>query len=184
MKLLVFLFLSFNLYADIDLVWKHLMKYEGKELMKEPTGDYSKYGIRDFAVREYNKRYNKNLKTAKLKEGDAKKIFEELYYKRYRLGNIQSKKIKVVATDTVYNQGIAGIILIQKSLNSIKKDSKLDVDGVIGSRTIKSINSIDEEVFLAQLKKERERYYRSRKNFDIYGDGWLKRLNEISKLKI
>lgn len=175
--ILIFTLLYTTSYGDINPLWDHLIKFEGKKIIKEPTGDYSKYGLRSFFIKEYNKKYYTNYTIKSLNEEQGKKIFEEFFYKKYLINGIENENARIIITDTIYNQGIAGIILIQKSINKSLGEEILKIDGVIGAETINALNKIDFETFKKNLKNKRIAYYKTRKHFKKYGKGWLNRLD-------
>lgn len=163
------------------IIWDHLLKMEGTKVVKEPTGDYSKFGLRSFYVKEYNKKFKKKLKVRNLKEENARDIFREVFYKKYKINQIENLDKKIVITDTIYHQGTAGIVLIQRALNKLKEENEktLEEDGVFGKETLQAINKVDSNEFKKILRNKRISYYKTRKNFKRYGKGWLKRLNTV-----
>lgn len=163
--------------CEIEYIWKHILKYEGHILVKEPTGDYSKFGIRNFILKEYNQTHNKKLNLKNLSEKEAKQVFIKQFYKKYRIEKIDGFRKQLIIIDTIYNQGTVGITLIQQSI--IESDIDIPIDGVFGSLTITALNKIPEDMFISNLKNKRKKYYRTRKNFKKYGNGWLQRIENL-----
>lgn len=112
---------------------------------------------------------------------EGKKVFEKFYYDKYRLNSISNFNIKLITIDTIYNLGVVGIKLIQKSINEIS-DQNICIDGIFGTQTIKALNSVDEHLYIEKLKILRIEYYKTRNHFKKYGNGWLRRINEITSL--
>ena len=54
-------------------------------------------------------------------------------------------------------------------------------DGVIGSDTLRKINNLTLQEIIILFSRAKEDYYRSCKNFDTFGKGWLNRINEVKK---
>lgn len=70
------------------------------------------------------------------------------------------------------------INLLQKTFNGLSV-AKISEDGNFGTLTLKAVNlpPIRHENFYARYKSLAEAYYRSLPDFDVFGNGWLNRLN-------
>jgi len=88
--------------------------------------------------------------------------------------------------DIFFNGGYnAGAVITQRALKRYKPSEEITVDGVLGSRTIAVINSVqDHEKFIDLITEERIAYYKSLTSWEKYGKGWEKRINAYrAKLK-
>ncbi len=70
------------------------------------------------------------------------------------------------------------IELLQKTFNGLS-NTKIGEDGKFGAMTLKAINlpPIQHENFYARYVSLAEAYYRSLKDFEVFGNGWLSRLH-------
>lgn len=71
------------------------------------------------------------------------------------------------------------IKLLQKTFNDLSQ-SKISEDGSFGTGTLRAVNlpPIVHPNFYLSYLKQAEAYYRSLKDFDVFGKGWINRLNK------
>lgn len=69
------------------------------------------------------------------------------------------------------------IELLQKTFNGLS-NTKIGEGGNFGAMTLKAVNlpPIRHENFYLRYQKLADAYYRSLKDFEVFGNGWLKRL--------
>lgn len=158
---------------SVDVVIRH-------EVGNKPNGGYTndpddpggetKWGI--------SKRAYPHLDIKSLSREDACRIYYTDWWCRYRIREIEDEQVacKVLDMAVPMGPGDAGRYL-QIALNSL--GARLEVDGIIGSKTLAAVNAVDGRLVLPILRaltalhayKEVERRPASRK----YLDGWLKR---------
>lgn len=167
---------------SFNLVIKKLIVNEGgytdgKNQVKDmPTN----MGIQQSTLDFYNKlkpgkNFPKDVKNLQLNQ--AIEIYKDLYWDNTKIPEIRNTRLKFAIFD-MNVMGGAGFVL-QKSLNAYL-DSKLVVDGVIGSMTIDAVNSIsDDHVddFMKVLKFVRIEYLKNTPNWPTACNGWLQRTN-------
>jgi lysozyme family protein len=120
-----------------------------------------------------------------ISEQDAK----DIYYKRFWLANnidkIKTQKIAEIICDWIINSG-AGIAVprVQKIVSQVT-GKQIAISGKIDNETLKAINTANQSKLYAEIWKAREQFYRditaANPNFDIFIDGWLRRINDFPK---
>ena len=110
---------------------------------------------------------------------DAKVYIWRHWYTKYSLDEILSPTIASKALDIIYNFGpTRGVKTVQKSCNSFGHG--LRVDGKLGPRTLRAINSTDDAQLLSEMRKTQRRWYlhlinRRPEIYQKYERGWLRR---------
>lgn len=184
-----FIFIGFNLTYSCDNIEVHkkiveyVLEHEGDKILKTKY-EYSKYGIRNSLLKNYNKKYKLNYTIKTLTKEKASEVSLDLM-KEYKIMKIEKCNIKLIIYDLFYNAGPkAGTIISQKSINRYFYNMKIKEDGIMGQETIESLNKIDDlETFIAIFTEERLKYYSSLKNWEKYKNGWMKRINSFFEKK-
>ena len=167
-----------------ELIISEVLSHEGDKLVKTQK-ELSKYGIRNFLLIEYNKKFDKNYEIKSLTESQAREIAEHLLTE-YRLNEIKHSYSQMMIFDIFFNGGYnAGAVITQRALKKYKPSENIEIDGILGSKTIAIINSVqDHEKFIDLITEERINYYKSLTGWELYGKGWEKRiLSYRTKLK-
>lgn len=176
---------------DINIqIIEQILKFEGGDLVDNAT-EYSKYGLTKQFINKYNKKYKTQYVVKKLSKDDAVKIMTNMM-KDTRVSEIKNPEIRVLVFDTLYNSGNyrAGLIT-QATINyyyrvySKGRKNVISEDGILGTNTIKYLNKIDKpEIFKQLFIYERLNSYKKLNNWNKYGNGWTKRIIEVSNLDI
>lgn len=157
-------------------LFNELVKIEGIELTHDVNG-LSKFGMTVEQVKSYNTITRKKLRIETLTYSQCLDIYDTLYYKGMRIGEIKDNRARIHINDFVYNS-FNGVKVIQDTLREFGYN--LESDNVIGSKTILAINSMgNSEVFLKRLKKKRLCYLKALKIWKKYGKGWKRRVDEL-----
>lgn len=148
------------------------------------SGGLTKYGI--------SLRYLKDEKIDINKDGDSDKddiralskqeaiaIYKKDWWDKYNYEAINDVKVATKIFDMAVNMGpIEAHKLTQQALNHLLM-SKLQVDGVLGAKTIASINAQHEGDMLQELREEQKDFYlrliTNKPALKIYEKGWLAR---------
>lgn len=108
--------------------------------------------------------------------GRWKDILKTLYWDKWRADGIRSQGVAEMLTDWVWASGSYGIRIPQSILG-------VDVDGVVGAKTLAAVNARDGEQLFAQLRHERrefvDRICKSRPANRKFRQGWLNRINDL-----
>ncbi|MGL4652813.1 MAG: hypothetical protein ACRDB6_08860 [Cetobacterium sp.] len=160
-----------------EIIISEVLSHEGDKLVRTQK-ELSKYGIRNFLLLDYNKKFEKNYEIKTLTEEQAREIAEHLLVD-YRLDEIKHSYSQMMIFDIFFNGGYnAGAVVTQRALKRYRPSEGIVVDGVLGSKTIAVINSVqDHEKFIDLITEERIAYYKSLNSWEQYGKGWEKRIN-------
>ena len=149
-----------------EFALKKMLKNEGcYSDNPSDSGGKTKYGI--------SKKSYPNLNIKKLTESQAKKIYKKDYWDRLKLDNINNLNIASSIFDFAVNVGN------NRATKIVQKIVKTKVDGIIGKKTIRAINSYDSLLLDLYFTLEKIRFYielveKNRKNYTFIL-GWLKR---------
>jgi hypothetical protein len=148
-------------------------------LIDQPTN----MGITQPTLDDYNKsnpdfNFPKDVKDLTKKQ--AKQIYNEKYYDKRNIGDIDNKRIR----DAVFDMGVMSNYnnvgkIVQKTLNETQ-NANLAADGKIGAKTKGALNNIpanEIDNFMSALKENRLEYLRGLKEWAKYGKGWTNRTN-------
>lgn len=120
----------------------------------------------------------------KLSYKTALKIYKKNYWDDKNLGELTDQNVANIIYDGCVNQG-------SDAMRSIVRDAleengvKISDDDVIFSKEVlKRANNVNAENLFKSIKKYREDRYKEAETFSRHGEGWLKRLDNISYLPI
>lgn len=103
-------------------------------------------------------------------------ILKNLFWDKWKADEIENQSVANILVDWVWASGSYGIKLPQKILG-------VNIDGIVGPKTIAAVNAQDSEKLFKAIKAERiafiERICQSRKANNRYKKGWLNRINDI-----
>jgi lysozyme family protein len=166
-----------------ERLWKFILSWESVKFVNDPRdrGGATKMGITLNTWKAYGYDKNKdgkiNAEDIKLlSENDAKKIFYEKFWNRYKADKINDANIANLLVDWLWNGGIYAITKVQSFFG-------LKSDGIVGEMTIAAINKGEGHATFNKLWKLRADYYKSLNNPTFY-NGWMNRLNSIQYGKL
>lgn len=154
------------------------------DLVFKNERELSKYSIRENILNEYNNKYNTNYRIETLTKNQAIEISAELV-KKYRINEIKDNYFKLIIFDTIFSIGyFRGSSILQKSLNRYYGKT-VKIDGIMGSKTINLLNKVkDSERFIQIFLNERLTYYKNLKEWKIYKNGWIIRIDNLKNNKL
>ena len=166
-----------------DAAFEKLKEVEGgytngrNQIKDEPTN----MGIKQSTLDKYNKKFhNKNFPkdVEHLELEHAKEIYKDEYWNNTKIPNIENDRIRNAVFDmNVMSNPNIMTKTVQNALNSYA-NAGLEVDGVMGSKTINAINSISSNQvsdFMDVLKSERMESLRGMINWPTAKNGWKDR---------
>lgn len=170
--------------AKIDILAPFILSSEGGyNKVKGDNGGATNKGVTLATWRRYG--YDKDLDgdiderdVMLITEYDAiYEIMKPVYWDKWRADEIRTQAIANLLVDWYWNSGKYGIRLPQKILG-------VQMDGIVGPKTIAAINSYPDQHRLFELLwKEREDYFKrivtADKTQKKFLAGWLNRLNAI-----
>lgn len=151
--------------SNFDIAFDVLMKVEGG-LVDDPhdIGGLTKFGISQKAY--------PNLDIESLTLEQAKEIYKKDYWDKCRCDELPPS-FDVAVFDTAVNMGcVKAVILLQKAIRE-------KVDGVIGPKTIETVNKAGQDE-LRRLLLYRLFEYSLSYGYVHYKNGWFDRLLTIS----
>jgi len=115
-----------------------------------------------------------------LKKATAIEIFETNYWRKIKGDYINSQELANIFMDGVVNhESTKGIKMMQETLNEIGQN--VSVDGIVGPKTIKAINSTDYALLHNRYRERRRRFYyaiiAARPHQEENINGWINRLD-------
>lgn len=133
----------------------------------DPGGE-TKFGI--------SKRSHPDLDIRDLSVGEAKSIYRKEYYEDTNINCLSDYKLTRKVFDVGVNIGPKrAITFLQSTMNDLGYE--LEVDGILGPKTLDTVNSHDAQVEIIKLFKDRvKKYYKSLKS-KRFEKGWLRRLD-------
>lgn len=113
----------------------------------------------------------------KLAEDDARYIAKKIFWDYFLADFILNESVAQFIVDWGYNSGRKTVAKIVQRL------VKVEVDGIVGPRTLTAVNAADQEWLFNQLKIERKVFLNSiikrRPDQIVFYDGWMNRVNSF-----
>jgi|GEM_PF-109236 len=161
-----------------EKIFDYLLKVEGGYTDdKHDKGGKTKYGIIEEEAREFG--YKGDMQN--LTMDFAKNIYLKKYYLGNKLDKVTNDKVALSICDWAVNSGKNGIKNAQIAINQLT-NANLDVDGIIGNKTLEALNTVDPEKFLEVYHNLQRIYYRSKvaddKTQENFLAGWLNRVQK------
>lgn len=168
--------------ANADILWPFIKSFEGG-FSDHPNdaGGATNMGVTIGTWRKqgYDKDGDGDIDVDDLRlisEEDAKSIFIRNYWDRWKADQIQDQSIANILVDWVWGSGANGIKIPQRML-------RVQVDGVVGPKTLAALNAQEPKSFFEALRRERENYFEricvTRPANRVFLKGWLRRLWSI-----
>ena len=160
--------------ADFKTYSKLILKVEGGYVNDpDDPGGETKFGI---SKRSYPKEDIKNMTPER-----ALAIYKRDFWDAPGYGGINSEELAYKVFEMGVNVGSErASILLQEAINDLSLFN-LTEDGVIGPKSLKAINSMNEELLLERFKERCKGYYTSLVSVSPkkrkYLKGWLNRVN-------
>jgi lysozyme family protein len=109
-------------------------------------------------------------------------IYKNFYWDKMKLDNFPSG-IDFLMFDFGVNSGPKNATkILQRSLNRIQT---IEVDGILGSQTLKRVNKTPVDILVENMLQERNLFYRKIVSNDptqqVFLKGWINRLNNVSE---
>jgi lysozyme family protein len=159
---------------SLELVLKHEGGYTGPQGLKGDAGGETMMGVTKAAWSTWLKRHIEDGEMAKLTVADITPFYKALYWDKSYCNQLPPA-LAYMVFDASVNMGVGqSIRLLQKSLGCVS-------DGVIGPNTMKAINDADVKTLINKFSTQKEQFYKSLGNFNLFGKGWLRRVAEVQQ---
>lgn len=99
-------------------------------------------------------------------------IFRKGYWDRWQADKIRSQSIANLLVDFVWASGMHGITKVQQLLG-------VKADGIVGPKTLEALNALPSDVAFQRIWNRRKQFIEGLKNYNVFGAGWMNRLNSI-----
>lgn len=154
-----------------EQAFNYLLLFEGGfSDDKNDKGGVTKFGI--------SERSYPNIDITQLTLEEAKNIYYEDFWLKNKCDKIIHTKVAIKLFDISVNTGLkVAARILQRAVRA--SGIMLSEDGIIGKRTINSVNKIDGGILLSALKSETAGYYRliiaKNDRLKVFENGWLNR---------
>jgi len=112
-----------------------------------------------------------------LTQDEARRIFRAWYFDKVGADRMPAPAALAVYNSAVLSGPARAVRWLQQTLNALGQN--VDVDGEIGPQTLGAVGRIDPRTLSAGYFQQFETFLRGLKNFAVFGDGWLSRLNDM-----
>ena len=159
-----------------ERIFDYLLRVEGGYSDdKNDKGGKTKFGIIEEEARDFG--YKGNMQD--LTKDFAKNIYLKKYYLGNKLDKVVNDKVDLSICDWAVNSGRNGTKNAQIAINQLT-NANLDVDGIIGNKTLEALNSVDSDKFLEVYHNLQRIYYKGKVEADRTQErfltGWLNRV--------
>lgn len=169
--------------ASIEKLTPFILKWEGGYVHnKYDKGGATNKGVTYKTWVDYCKKNDKEASLVTLRKmtnAEWEEIFREHSWTPWKADSIMSQRVANICVDWSWMSGVKVIKKVQKMLG-------LTADGVVGPKTLASINGHSEDALFGMIKEERKKFYESIVRKDptqqIFLKGWLNRLEDLSRL--
>ena len=152
-----------------ERIFDYLLRVEGGYSdNKNDKGGKTKFGIIEEEARDFG--YKGNMQD--LTKDFAKNIYLKKYYLGNKLDKVINDKVALSICDWAVNSGRNGTKNVQIAINQLT-NANLDVDGIIGNKTLEALNSIDPGKFLEVYHNLQRIYYKGKVEADRTQEGFL-----------
>ncbi len=155
---------------NLELFLAHIFGSEGG-YVNDPRdpGMETKYGI--------SKHWYPNVDIKNLALSEAKDIYEKDYWNK-----ICGAHLNPVAAFNILDYAVNSGVY--RSVRTAQLLVGVNPDGVMGPDTYTAINAIDPEKFCEDYSKRRLMFLNSLSNFEVFGQGWLNRIEGNKKFSL
>ena len=129
--------------SNYDYAFNVLLKYEGVIYHDDPKdpGGPTKYG---WTLKSYRGTVSRSATKETIKgitEAQAKNLYKKHWWKKYKANKIKSKRLATTLFLAQINMGPYRPNKVLQTMTNDLCDTKLSVDGVLGTRSLRAINN-------------------------------------------
>lgn len=167
--------------ADVNKLKPFILKWEGG-FVNDPDdlGGATNKGITFATYCQYRKKKRlleptvEDLKN--ISDAEWTEILKTMYWNRWQADRINNQSVANILVDWVWASGVHGIKRPQKLLG-------VTVDGIVGEKTLDSLNAQDPMAIYFAIKNDRIRFIdeicKARQANEKFRKGWLNRINDF-----
>lgn len=164
--------------ADYKKLKPFVLLWEGG-YMDDPD-DLGGATMKGVTLATYRSVYGRNKTKADLRrmtDEEWEHIFKTRFWDKWKGDQIESQSVANMLVDWLWCSGSYGIRIPQSVL-------RVDVDGIVGAKTLAALNAVPAATMFKRLKEERlaflERICKSRPANKKFLKGWKNRVNAIT----
>ena len=166
--------------ADFNAAVAVVLGHEGGYLEDHTTGEISKFGLTAEFLRSIGLPHDRDSIRSLTRE-QAIAIYREHWWEKYGFERLQDQRLATKFFDLAVNLGPQRAArLLQQAL--VHCGAQVEVDGLLGERTIAAANQVPPECVLTHLRALAAEHYRSLAAKDpkylSYLKGWLERASQ------
>ena len=114
-------------------------------------------------------------------KNDAHILFENKFWDKMKADNIHNQGVAEMIVDHAINANPrVTTAIVQRALNRYF-GKNLQVDYVVGTKTLQAINSVNAKQLFERIALERLNYYRKLKDYKHFAKSWTRRVFDLSK---
>lgn len=168
--------------ANLDAATQIELKYEGGYVnnVKDPGGP-TKYGITLAALTAHRGASCTADDVKALDDSEAISIYEAIYAPAILFDSLPSG-VDLICYDGAINMGRSHTVGFMQAAMG------LAVDGQLGPATLDAVGTVlavmSVPVLIAEIRANREAFYRRLSTFETFGKGWLSRLDQVEATAI
>ena len=170
--------------AKIEQIIPFILKWEGGYVHhKNDKGGATNKGVTYKIWVDYCKKNGKEASLVTLRKmtnAEWVEIFKTSYWEAWKADCIMSQRVANICVDWSWMSGA------KTAIKKVQKMLGVTADGIVGSKTLASINGHSADALFGMIKEERKKFYESIVRKDptqqIFLKGWLNRLEDLSRL--
>ena len=164
--------------ADYRKLKPFILRWEGGYINDQ--ADLGKQTNKGVTLSTYRSVFGKNKTVSDLKkitDDQWEFIFKKYYWDKWKADDIKDQNVANILVDWVWASGAYGIKIPQRVLG-------VNVDGIVGPKTIAAVNARDGRELFDKIKQERkdfiDRICQTRPQNKKFKNGWLNRINSLA----
>ena len=170
--------------AKIEQIIPFILKWEGGYVHnKYDNGGATNKGVTYKTWEDYCKRKGKEASLTTLRNMTSKEwedIFREHSWNPWQADKIASQRVANICVDWSWMSGTTRVI------KKVQKLLGVTADGIVGPKTLASINGHSEDSLFGKIKELRKKFYynivKNNPEQNVFLRGWLNRLDDLSRL--
>ena len=164
--------------ANHKIIEPFILRWEGGFV--NDKADLGKQTNKGVTLSTYRSVFGKNKTVSDLKKITDEQwefIFKKFYWDKWKADDIKDQNVANILVDWIWCSGSYGIKIPQRVLG-------VDVDGIVGPKTIAAVNERDGRELFDNIKQERkdfiDRICQTRPQNKKFKNGWLNRINSLA----
>lgn len=160
---------------NFDQAFKWLMEHEGPFCDDTALGDkggMTTWGVTHIDWSRWTGKPATRAEMMRLKQTDVKPLYKKFYWDFMKCDELPTG-LDYAVFDYGVNSGV------YKSAKVLQRLVGVEVDGLIGPKTLAAVKKTDAKQLALDMCKERLGYLRSLRIFKNFGRGWTRRVAEV-----